>query len=94
MSNRVKRVRMTSELLINMFRNGNESHVKCIKGLPDDARFIRMTSSEQIYGIDIVVSSESFSELKDGDEIPIFNDGPIFEDLTHLLPADWNKKEN
>lgn len=67
---RYRRVRISHQILMDMFVTGNHINVQVIRGLPSDARF-RYITSGSIFGIDIVVEHEDFDDLNDGDEIPI-----------------------
>jgi hypothetical protein len=67
---RYRRVRISHQLLMGMLVTGNHINVQVVSGLPSDAQF-RYITSGSIFGIDVVVESDDFDELKDGDEIPI-----------------------
>lgn len=60
------------------------SFFKCVKGLPEGTKFIKL-SNQDIFEIFIIVSHESFPELHSEDPIPEF-EPRIFNDLTHILP--------
>lgn len=47
-----------------------ESHIKCISGLPEGTKFC-YSIPDTLYGIWIVVEHESFPLLKEGEIIPI-----------------------
>lgn len=53
---------------------------KCIRGLPADTKFAYAIPST-LYGIELVIESSEFAELKDGDEIPRHED-IYFESIT------------
>jgi len=74
-----RRVRISSERLIGMFITDREFHIRVKEGLPKGTKFIHLTSN-QIYGVDIVVEHESFDSLKDGDTIPL-HPNLLFEDI-------------
>ena len=65
------RVRISTHLLMDIFTNENIINVRIKQGLPIGCRFCYVIPSDT-YGIDIVVSHESFRELKDGEKIPKF----------------------
>lgn len=67
---RYRRVRISHQLLMHMFITGNHIDVQVVKGLPSDARF-RYITAGSVFGIDIVVESDDFDNLEDGDEIPL-----------------------
>jgi hypothetical protein len=67
---RYRRVRISHQLLMSMLVTGNHVNIQVVSGLPSDARF-RFITSSSLFGIDVVVESDDFDELKDGDEIPI-----------------------
>ena len=83
---RFKRVRVSSEFFANMLREGQLTSVVCVKGLPNDAKFSHITSS-QIAGLDLVFYSQEWPELKDGDEYPVIE--VLFEKYD---PEDYIKK--
>jgi hypothetical protein len=65
------RVIIYGQILIDMVTKGAEHHIKCIEGLPEGTMF-RYATNEPLFGIAIVVEHQSFKDLKEGDEIPIF----------------------
>lgn len=72
-----KRVRISGVFLTNLSVEGQESHAKCIKGLPEGTKFV-YAIPEPANGIWMVVEHESFPELKDGDIIPEFESPIMF----------------
>lgn len=67
---RIRRIQITGFLLTKLCTLDNEFHSKCIKGLPEGARFL-YSIPESTYGIWFVVEHESFDALEDGQIIPI-----------------------
>ena len=65
---RIKRVVIHPMIFARMLEEG-EIHVKCIKGLPKEAKFCYMFQSE-FYRINAVFEHESFELLNDGQVIP------------------------
>lgn len=74
---RLKRFYLSESLFIRLFNVG-EIHVKCIQGLPEDAKFVRWFQTNG--RIEVVVSSDEWPELLDGDIIPEIE--LLFEKLT------------
>lgn len=74
---RIRRVKMSGVILLQIMTEGNEIRTKCIKGLPEGARFVYCIPTHE-YILDLVVEHSSFDEVPDGAEIPIHPD-PVFE---------------
>ena len=73
---RYRRMLIHGNMLVNLFKPG-EIHAECITGLPDDATFA-YCYQDNSYGIWVVVESNTFDLLKDGDVIPE-HPAPIME---------------
>lgn len=68
-------------IILDLCKNGSEK-TRVVDGkLPPDTKFIRaFTDDNTGYGrIGMVIESESFKDLKDGDLIPIVSPDPLFE---------------
>jgi hypothetical protein len=70
-------LRVSSYILLELCKNGAEKTRIVKNELPQDAKFIR-AGHDQSGDMFLVIESESFRELKDGDEIPIL-ENPLFE---------------
>lgn len=68
-------------VLINLFKVGI-INVRCVAGLPEDVKFVRAFTDDTTgwNKIGLVIESEQFDKLKEGDVIPTFPD-PTFENL-------------
>lgn len=74
-------LKVSPHFLVDMCRIG-ESHTKVIEGLPPDTRFVR-AFTDDITGwgyISLVLESEMFNELVEGQQIPIIP-YPVFEKI-------------
>lgn len=67
---RYRRVQIWAQLLVESFVENSEYHIRCIKGLPSGTKFCYTYPTDE-YNIWMVVTHESFDELKNGDIIPI-----------------------
>jgi hypothetical protein len=67
------RVRIASSVLLSYITQDSEHRFRVFKGIPKGCKFVRITSNE-IYGLDLIIEHESFRILQDGDIIPIYND--------------------
>lgn len=47
----VRYLRVSVELLLELFRDGHEIHVQCEGGLPDDARLVLVRPDDDIPGV-------------------------------------------
>lgn len=68
---------MSGVILLQIMTEKNEIKTRCIKGLPEGARFVYCIPTHE-YTIDLVVEHPSFDEVADGAEIPLHED-PVFE---------------
>lgn len=69
---RLRRVRISADLLVDMFVQGNNIHTKVIKGLPVGTQFVRLVSwppSNQY--VEFIVAHDSFDEAQRNEMIPI-----------------------
>lgn len=73
---RYMRVKFYTPFLMELLIQDKIIHAQVIKGLPIGTKFCYFLSS-QYYTLELVVTHESFPELKDGDEIPLFNGNGI-----------------
>jgi hypothetical protein len=72
---RYKLLLINSKFLLSLLIEGNIfPKVKVIKGLPTDVKFVYVIDNTLVprAGLQIVISSETFPELKDGENIPEF----------------------
>lgn len=74
---RMKRVIVSPRMLCLLFQQG-EMHVRCLHGLPKDAKFCYSYVSDN-YNINFVFASDEWPQLKDNELIPQFE--LIFEKI-------------
>lgn len=60
-------------LLVDMFREGNESHFRVEQGLPEDVRWLGVYYDPIDGNIQVALESESFPLTIEGCAIPILN---------------------
>lgn len=75
---KAKRILISGILLTKVMVAGEETKMRCVKGLPPGTRFL-YGYPEANYGIWLVVVHDSFPELKDGELIPEWTPLPEFE---------------
>ena len=69
--NRQKILAVHPHLFLDFHIRGFKGELEIINPIPEDAKFVRVYQ-DGIFGVlHIVIESESFPELKDGDEIPL-----------------------
>ena len=70
---KVKKIRVSPEILTEMFKEKNHS-VKVTKGLPNDAKLIRIMDCQKSADYWFVYESEEFELVKESMPIPKIND--------------------
>lgn len=66
---RYKRFKAHLHFIVNSCIEGKEYHFKCVKGLPEKAKYIR-AGHDMNGDIWVIVEDESFPEVKSGAIIP------------------------
>jgi hypothetical protein len=75
-----KILKVSSYHFLNLCKHGFSGEIKVINPIPEDAYLVRVIQ-EPIYGnLSLVIHSELFTELKDGDIIPEI-ETPLFEKI-------------
>ena len=64
-------IRISGELLVEMFRDGGMRKYSVENGLPEDARFIGAESSYDGKTADLVFESDSFADVIEGNDPPL-----------------------
>lgn len=67
---RLRRVAVTGEFLVDIMKNGLSSVVVVEDGLPPDATYIGSVFDPESLVVQLLVQSESFSEVKESDIVP------------------------
>lgn len=82
---RLKILKCNTTFFLALLKSGSRDPVKIINPLPKDATITRIFQDNMLGNLNMVIASESFPELKEGDEIPLIT-MPLFE-----LLLDGNK---
>ena len=69
-SRRVVGVRVSPELLALWITQGQETHVRCVVGLPPDARGLYAFNNPEWGCVMLVFEHESFPEVEEGAMLP------------------------
>ncbi len=70
---RVKRVQIRVDMIVEFFiKHKREKTIKVIKGLPEDARFLRAYYEPHRDNYNLIFESDHFEEVLEGAAIPIF----------------------
>lgn len=67
---KAKRIKVTGCAIPGLFIKGRVH--ECIEGLPEDAKFLRAWFEPSNDCFSLIFESESFEEVEEGNEIPIF----------------------
>jgi hypothetical protein len=70
-SNRQKILIVSTHLFISQCKHGFKGEVEVINPIPEDSYVVRTYQAGTFGDLHLVIHSESFPELKDGDEIPL-----------------------
>lgn len=66
---RIRYMRISGDLLVEMFKTDHTIHATVVEGLPADAKFLR--AGLTTYGVvNLIVESTAFDDIADFDEIP------------------------
>ncbi len=88
---RVKRLLVSPEFIVDMSKNGGV-HVETTNGLPEDAKYVSQYFDPERACISIVIKSESFPEIAQGDIIPVI-ENPAFRTIRDETTGDDISRE-
>lgn len=77
-SKRLKILVYPTRLFLDLMKRGFDRPVRVINPIPEDSIFVRIFQEGCFGNMHMVIASESFPELNDGDEIPRIKN-PEFE---------------
>lgn len=90
LSTRLRRLEIMSDCLIPFFQQNQRAAVVVKHGLPDDTALVRAFYEPYRDVLTLILCSESFSEVPEGDPVPSLDQEPVFTrvpyEIEPLLP--------
>lgn len=80
-SQRLKILQFNTHGFLMLMKHGSDYPVRVSNPLPSDTVIVRVYQENIVGDINLIIASESFPELKDGDVIPMLLTPPIFEKI-------------